>query len=209
MANIITDFTDFGNRKWKDKLSGGKADDKKPEDFDPDDIAIGTAVQREHTNNPDIATEISMDHLEEDPEYYNKLIGSGIADEEDAIDLYKKYKDENDIEKAKKDILKNMNIDKDHDFNDFEEKDIEEDDDDDFDFDMDDDYDIEGDLNKDEDYDDEDDKDDYDEDDLVGDKVIQKDSELIIDDDEDEDIKENASSSLKILKTFRQYNKKK
>ncbi len=89
-SRIINTFTDFGNRKWKDRIYGGNADDKTPEDFDPDTIAIGTAVEREHTNNTDIATEISLDHDVENPDYYDELILSGIADEEDAIDMFHK-----------------------------------------------------------------------------------------------------------------------
>lgn len=103
-GKVIMNFTDFGNRKWKDKLEGGKADDKTPDDFNSDDIAIGTSVEREHTSNPDIATEIAMDHLEENPEYYDELIASGIADEEESIDLFDELKGKNSREKAQKDI---------------------------------------------------------------------------------------------------------
>ena len=122
MNRIITTFTDFGNREWKDKLHGGKADDKTPEDFDSDDIEIGTAVEREHSSNPDVATEIAMDHLIEDPDYYDKLISSGIADEEGAIELYDELKDDSDTEKAKHDIMDNMGEDE------GEEVDIEDED---------------------------------------------------------------------------------
>lgn len=108
MGKIIHTYTDFGNRKWRDRLKGGKADNNTPEDFDMDDIKIGTAVQREHTNDPDLATEISMDHLSEDPEYYDKLISSGISDEEDAIYLFNKLKGKNHREKAKNDIIDYM-----------------------------------------------------------------------------------------------------
>lgn len=107
-GKIVTDFTDFGNRKWIDRLPGGKADDKEPEDFDPNEIKIGNSIEREHTSNPDIATEIAMDHLTEDPEYYDKLLASGIADEKDAKKLYKKFKDKNDWTKSKKDLINNI-----------------------------------------------------------------------------------------------------
>lgn len=105
MGEIIHTYTDFGNRMWRDRLKGGKGDDKEPGDFDPDDIKIGTAVQREHTNDIDLATEISIDHLSEDPEYYDKLISSGIVEEEDAIELFNKLKGKNSREKAKNDIV--------------------------------------------------------------------------------------------------------
>lgn len=109
-GKIVLNFTDFGNRKWKDKLSGGNADDKTPEDFNSDDVAIGTAVEREHTSNPDIATEIAIDHLSQSSTYYDQLITSGIADEQGAIDLYDELKDDSDREKAKHDILDSMDI---------------------------------------------------------------------------------------------------
>jgi len=105
MNRIITTFTDFDDREWRDRLAGGKADGKEPDDFDYDDIRIGTSVEKEHTSNPDIATEIAMDHLVEDPEYYDKLIASGIADEEDAKILYDELKDDNDRKKAEMDII--------------------------------------------------------------------------------------------------------
>ena len=129
MTRIVQTFTDFGNRKWRDRLEGGKADNKSPEDFDSDDISIGTAVEREHTSNPDIATEIAMDHLAENPEYYDQLISSGIADEEDAIDLYNKLKRDSDKNKAKEDVIdfiKNSNNEEDDDdyYNDYEEDDL-------------------------------------------------------------------------------------
>ena len=38
-------------------------------------------VEMEHTNDPDIAKEIAMDHLTEDPDYYSKLIKAGLATE--------------------------------------------------------------------------------------------------------------------------------
>jgi hypothetical protein len=120
---VIMNFTDFGNRKWVDKLHGGKADDKTPEDFDEDDVRIGTAVEKEHTSNPDIATEIAIDHLAEDDDYYDKLITSGIADEEDAVNLYYDLKSEGDRRKAKSDIMDNF----DDDYED-EENYVEEDD---------------------------------------------------------------------------------
>ena len=56
-----------------DKIPGGLADKKKPSDFDPKARAAGIEVEMEHTNSRAIATEIAMDHLTEDPRYYEKL----------------------------------------------------------------------------------------------------------------------------------------
>jgi hypothetical protein len=55
-----------------DQLHGGAADAKRPEDFDPDALAIGTQHELEHTDDPELAREIAMDHLTEDPHYYDE-----------------------------------------------------------------------------------------------------------------------------------------
>jgi len=60
-------------KHWHDHLPGGLADNKKPQDFDPKALAQGQKVESEHTSRPEIAEEISMDHLTEDPHYYTKL----------------------------------------------------------------------------------------------------------------------------------------
>jgi hypothetical protein len=56
-----------------DKLPGGLAVGKSSEDFDPDQLAKGSEVEMEHTDDPDIAVEIAMDHLTEIPDYYDRL----------------------------------------------------------------------------------------------------------------------------------------
>lgn len=61
----------LGNHK--DQLPGGLADKKKPEDFDKKQLGKGTKVELEHVNNRSLAREIAMDHLVEDPKYYDKL----------------------------------------------------------------------------------------------------------------------------------------
>jgi hypothetical protein len=58
---------------WKDTLPGGLADKKKPGDFDLKSIRQGRKVESEHTGDKHTQTEISMDHLTEDPHYYEKL----------------------------------------------------------------------------------------------------------------------------------------
>jgi hypothetical protein len=59
--------------EWVDMIKGGLADKKKPEDFDPKQLAMGIEVEMEHTGNRKLAKEIAMDHLSEDPKYYTKL----------------------------------------------------------------------------------------------------------------------------------------
>lgn len=56
-----------------DIIPGGKADNKDPRDFKPADLLKGIEEEKEHTSSNDIASEISMDHLSEDPKYYDKL----------------------------------------------------------------------------------------------------------------------------------------
>ena len=56
-----------------DKLPGGLADKKKPGDFDPKQLAKGTKVELEHTEDRAVAQEVAMDHLTEDKAYYDKL----------------------------------------------------------------------------------------------------------------------------------------
>jgi 2'-5' RNA ligase len=58
---------------WKDRVSGGLADDKKPDEFPTGTLRQGRKVELEHTNSRGLATEIAMDHLTEDPSYYKKL----------------------------------------------------------------------------------------------------------------------------------------
>lgn len=58
---------------YKDILPGGLADEYAPEDFDPKALEKGIEVELEHTDDPKLAREIAMDHLTEDPLYYEKL----------------------------------------------------------------------------------------------------------------------------------------
>lgn len=56
-----------------DLIPGGLADRKIPENFDPNNLNQGIEVELEHTDDRVIAREVAMDHLTEDPNYYNKL----------------------------------------------------------------------------------------------------------------------------------------
>lgn len=55
-------------RSWEG-LSRGRT----PRDFPKTALARGVAVEMEHTRNPAVARRIAMDHLTEDPRYYEKL----------------------------------------------------------------------------------------------------------------------------------------
>lgn len=59
--------------EFRDLLPGGLADMRVPGDFNLDQLKKGIKHELEHTTNPAIAREIAMDHLAEDPKYYDKL----------------------------------------------------------------------------------------------------------------------------------------
>jgi hypothetical protein len=66
----------------EDDLPGGAApDNHRWSHIDREQLAVGTKVEMEHTNNPRVAEEIAADHLTEDPAYYQKLQKAGLADE--------------------------------------------------------------------------------------------------------------------------------
>lgn len=58
---------------YKDRLPGGMADGKKPTDFPKETLVKGIETEMEHTSDAKLAREIAMDHLTEDPQYYDKL----------------------------------------------------------------------------------------------------------------------------------------
>jgi hypothetical protein len=57
----------------KDMIPGGLADGKSDKDFNQSSLSKGIKVEMEHTTSKSIAKEIAMDHLTEDPKYYDKL----------------------------------------------------------------------------------------------------------------------------------------
>jgi len=69
--------------KKEDKIPGGKADKLTVKDIADKhkvsvekiekQIAIGVKVEMEHVDSKDLAREISLDHLEEMPDYYTRL----------------------------------------------------------------------------------------------------------------------------------------
>jgi hypothetical protein len=70
-------------------INGGKSADFKG-DYDPVQLEIGIAVEKEHTDNLTLREKISKDHLAENPKYYTDLCASGIVDEKEAMDIYNK-----------------------------------------------------------------------------------------------------------------------
>lgn len=64
-----------------DSLVGGVGDVTAPSNVNTKELSIGVQVEMEHTNDEKIATEIAIDHLTEDPQYYSKLVAAGLAKE--------------------------------------------------------------------------------------------------------------------------------
>lgn len=56
-----------------ERLHGGRADYREPSEFDPAELERGIQHEMEHTDDPDVAREIAMDHLAEDEAYYTHL----------------------------------------------------------------------------------------------------------------------------------------
>ena len=67
-------------------LIGGVADNKPIEDLDSVELERGTEVEKEHTNDSDVAQEIASDHIAERPDYYDLLKDVGLASELEADD---------------------------------------------------------------------------------------------------------------------------
>jgi hypothetical protein len=74
------DAMDSDEISTPDEIEGGLGDDASVTDYDPDQISKGIKVEMEHTDDPKIALEITLDHLAEDPQYY----GAGDEDPEAA-----------------------------------------------------------------------------------------------------------------------------
>ena len=74
----------------KDAIKGGKGDKTSKKDIDPKQLLVGTEVEKEHTKDKEKAEEIAIDHLEEKPKYYTKLIKAKMVDEKPALKLAKK-----------------------------------------------------------------------------------------------------------------------
>jgi len=54
-------------------IPGGLGADLKSEDVDQKQLEMGIKVELEHTGDKDMAQEIALDHLAEDPKYYTNL----------------------------------------------------------------------------------------------------------------------------------------
>lgn len=57
------------------------------EGFDRKELATGINVEKEHTDDANIAAQIAKDHLREDPHYYTKLTKAGLEETNKLSDL--------------------------------------------------------------------------------------------------------------------------
>lgn len=91
IEQLISDKENVG-----DEIPGGLGDHSNPSDFDIDQLIKGIDVEMEHTDDPMIALEISIDHLRENPQYYDYLEDmenemNDDADEDKMIDVLLGY----------------------------------------------------------------------------------------------------------------------
>jgi hypothetical protein len=72
----------------KNFIKGG---DLNPKDFNQKELSVGILVELEHTDDKEIAQDIALTHLSENPKYYSQGISCGIFDEDSALKLAKQY----------------------------------------------------------------------------------------------------------------------
>ena len=66
-------FVDLLNQNWHNPFKGGLADEKRPKDFDSDQLVKGIKIEFEHVTDIFKAAKIAMDHLMESKNYYITL----------------------------------------------------------------------------------------------------------------------------------------
>jgi hypothetical protein len=89
-------------------LEGGQADGIEDDDFDNEDLEVGTELEGEHTNNPDEAKEVAKDHLAGKKDYYQengKAAGADIGKEVKDIKENDEENEENEVDKDRDDII--------------------------------------------------------------------------------------------------------
>jgi len=77
-------------KNYREQLKGGRADGKDITQYDLYQLIMGIKVEREHTTDKYRALEITMDHLEEFPDYYTRLKEMEETAEEEAAEEARK-----------------------------------------------------------------------------------------------------------------------
>ena len=70
---------------FDDEVAKAYAKDRFTGEFNEIEIVIGIQVELEHTDDTDVALQIAIDHLDENPTYYTDLMEAGLVDE--SIDM--------------------------------------------------------------------------------------------------------------------------
>lgn len=98
------DGMDMGFKKGallsEDEVTATTYSELSPSDYDVREVEIGKEVEKEHTDNPEEALKIALDHLEERGDYYSQAVECGLVDEPEALEIYDKYFGENAINEA-------------------------------------------------------------------------------------------------------------
>jgi hypothetical protein len=84
--NVPHGNNDFNNFQY---MTNGKGKNISPADVDKNQLLVGIAVEKEHSDDSNMQASIALDHLAETPNYYTTLIESGIVDEQEALALAK------------------------------------------------------------------------------------------------------------------------
>lgn len=72
-----------------------------PEGVDAEQLKKGIKTEKEHTKDVGIAAKIALDHLKEDPKYYDKLLAAGLEENDDIKPAHKNTGWEADVEIGK------------------------------------------------------------------------------------------------------------
>ncbi|WP_321377102.1 phage portal protein family protein [Trichococcus shcherbakoviae] len=95
---------DGGGDNGMGNLPGGFADGADAGQFDPDQLERGVAHEMEHTDDPQVALEIAMDHLAEHPDYYAVLERMEDNDCDDGDDEDNETKDDASVKARDLDV---------------------------------------------------------------------------------------------------------
>jgi hypothetical protein len=127
-SSTLQDHMKYKQGFTEENLEGGMADKKTVEDIAKKhkvDIKVltkqfnkGVKVEMEHTDNKQMAKEIAMDHISEDPKYYDKLSKMETKDTKDnqndkemvdgIIDIIKQIKDTSNRKEVAQNMIKKL-----------------------------------------------------------------------------------------------------
>ena len=77
--NMNAEMVDYLMKKYEGRHIAGIKESKVNKEF-MSQIKKGIEVEMEHTDDPKIALKIAIDHLKEDPKYYDKLVKAGLEE---------------------------------------------------------------------------------------------------------------------------------